>query len=101
MTMTYHCEVERAERVEKILTKIGIGQIVREKFYRGCYTCITDTGVTIVKSADKQTIITMYITTYSELVAVFAGEKKIPTYLKKKVNHNQSKYTNHGKTIWA
>lgn len=98
--MTYHCGVERASRVQNIVEKIGIGQIVKEKFVRGCYTCITDTGVTIVKSADKQKIVTMYVTTYRELVALYDGTKKIPPYLKKKVDKNQSRYTDNGKTIW-
>ena len=98
--MTYHCEVERAERVHHIAAEIGIGQVVKEKFSNDRYTCITDTGITIIKSADKLKIITMYVTTYRELVVVYNGEKKIPPYLKKKVNHNQSKFTSQGKTIW-
>lgn len=104
--MTYHCKVERAERVKHIVEEIGIGQIIKEKYTRynigqaGCYICITDTGITIVKSEDKAVIITMYVTTQSELVAVFGGTKKIPPFLRKKVDHNQSKYTQAGKTIW-
>ena len=98
--MTYHCGIERANRVQNIVEKIGMGQIVKEKFVRGCYTSITDTGITIVKSADKTKVITMYVTTYRELVAVYDGTKKIPSYLKKKVDKNQSHYTVQGKTIW-
>ena len=45
-------------------------------------------------------MITMYVTTQKELVAVFGGTKKIPPYLKKKVDRNQTKYTSAGKTIW-
>ena len=99
--MTYHCGVERANRVQNIINKIGIGQIVKEKFVRGCYTCITDTGITIIKTADKTKVVTMYVTTYRELVAIYEGTKKIPPYLKKKVDRNQTSYTAGGKTIWA
>jgi hypothetical protein len=42
----------------------------------------------------------MYVTTQRELVAVFGGTKKVPAYLRKKVDYNQSKYTKGGKTIW-
>ena len=101
MEMTYHCRVERATRIQHIINEIGLGQVVKEKFTRSCYTCITDTGITIVKSADKLKIITMYVTTYRELVGIYEGTKKIPSYLKKKVDRNQSLFTNEGKTIWA
>ena len=106
MNMTYHCEVHRAERVKHIVDDIGIGQVVKEKYVRynigeaGRYVCLTDTGITIIKSEDKQTIITMYVTTQRELVAVYGGAKKVPPFLKKKVDHNQNKYTQGGKTIW-
>lgn len=104
--MTYHVRVDRAERVKHIIEDIGVGQIIKEKYVRfslneaGRYVCLTDTGITIVKTEDKQKIITMYVTTQRELVAVFGGVKKVPPFLKKKVDHNQSKYTEGGKTIW-
>ena len=110
MTMSYHCEVQRADRVKHIVEEIGVGQVVREKYVHtvdmvqagkaGLYLCITDTGITIVKSEDKQTIVTMYVTTQKELVKVYGGADKVPKYLRKKVDHNQSKYTQAGKTIW-
>ena len=98
--LTKHCEVYRKERVQNIIDYIGLGQVIKEKFIHNCYTCITDTGVTIIKSADKTKVITIYVTTYRELVAVYEGTKKIPPYLKKKVDRNQSYYTKGGKTIW-
>ena len=101
MEMSYHCRVERAERVQHIVDEIGLGQVVKEKFIHSCYTCITDTGITIIKTADKLKVVTMYVTTYRELVAVYEGTKKIPPYLKKKVDRNQTFFTCEGKTIWA
>lgn len=99
-TMSYHVKVERANRVRKIVEKIGIGQIIKETWYQDKCQCITDTGITIVKSLDRSIVITMYVTSYSELVAAYHGEKKIPPFLKKKVNQNQSRYIREGKTIW-
>lgn len=101
MEMTYHCAIERANRIQHIVNQIGLGQVVKEKFVRGCYSCITDTGITIVKTADKAKIVTMYVTTYRELVAIYEGPKKIPPFLKKKVDRNQTFFTHQGKTIWA
>lgn len=106
MEMTYHVQVERAERVKHIVEDIGIGQIVKEKYVgygigqAGRYICITDTGITIIKTEDKLKVITMYVTTQRELVSVYGGQKKVPTFLRKKVDHNQSKYIQNGKTIW-
>lgn len=104
--MTYHVAVQRADRVQHIINDIGLGQIVKEKYVRygigeaGKWICITDTGVTIIKDELKLKVITMYVTTQRELVTVFGGAKKIPIFLKKKVAHNESKYTERGKTIW-
>ena len=104
--MTYHVAVQRADRVKHIVDDIGIGQIVKEKYVRfslneaGRWVCLTDTGITIVKDEPKEKIITMYVTTQRELVSVFGGTKKVPAFLRKKVDYNQSKYTERGKTIW-
>ena len=108
--LTYHAQVQRADRVQQIIANIGVGQIVKEVYVqswdkavtggKGVYICITDTGITIIKDELKQKIITMYVTTYRELVKCYNGEKRIPAYLRKKVNQNQSRFTNHGKTVW-
>ena len=104
--MSYHVSVQRAERVKHIIDDIGLGQIIKEKYTRfsleqaGRWICITDTGITIIKDESKEKIITMYVTTQRELVSVFGGTKKVPAFLKKKVDHNQSKFTERGKTIW-
>ena len=108
MKMSYHCGVERKARVEYIINTIGLGQIVAERYYRsidkikagleGTYTCITDTGITIIKSEDKQKIVTMYVTTQRELVQVYGGTKKIPPFLKKRVSKNETYYIKEGKT---
>ena len=110
MKMSYHCRVQRRNRVQQIIDQIGLGQIVREKYFRspeqiqrnepGTFTCITDTGITIIKDEKKSTVITMYVTTYRELVAVYGGERNIPMYLHKRVDRNQTFFTKNGKTIW-
>lgn len=104
--MSYHVRVQRQDRVKHIIQDIGIGQVIKEKYTRfsleqaGRWICLTDTGITIIKDEQKQKIITMYVTTQRELVSVFGGTKKVPPFLRKKVDYNQSKYTERGKTIW-
>lgn len=105
--MTYHCQYERSDRVQHIIKEIGIGQVVKERYQvryphgDSCYHCITDTGVTLIKTEDRSKIITIYVTSYRELVTAYNGTKKIPPYLKKKVQHNEQLYIKNGKTIWA
>ena len=106
--LTRHASIDRANRIEQIQNNIGLGQIIKEKYFRswdkiennknGVYVCITDTGVTIIKDELKQKIITIYVTTYSELLAIYQGANKIPTWLRKKVDKNQSHYIQKGKT---
>lgn len=109
-TLTKHCEFGRKNRIEEIIKNIGIGQIVKETYVRGfnkietnqngAYMCITDTGITIVKDETRTKIITMYVTSFRELVILFKGANNIPKYLRKKVDQNQIKYIKKGKTIW-
>lgn len=109
--LTRHVQVDRANRLQQIINNVGIGQIVKECYVRdfdkatkgqaGVYICITDTGITIIKDELKQKIITMYVTTFRELVRCYNGASRIPSWLRKKVDHNQSKFTDkYGKTIW-
>lgn len=110
MKMTFHCRIERQDRVQHIINNIGLGQVVREKFNRsiedvkagkpGTFTCITDTGITLIKTEDKQNIITMYVTTYAELLRVYGSQKNIPVALRRRVDRNQTFYIKDGKTIW-
>lgn len=110
MEMTYHCEVHRHNRVQHIIEEIGMGQIVKEKYTRtaeelrenkpGRYTCVTDTGIIIIKDERKEKIITIYVATARELVKIYGGQKSIPVYLQKRVDRNQIKYIKNGKTIW-
>lgn len=100
MEMTYHCGVERAYRVQKIVEQIGMGQIIKKRFVRNCYSCVTDTGVVIVKTADEMKIVTIYVATVRDLYFIFDSVKKVPSYLVRKVNHNQTLFTRNGKTIW-
>lgn len=108
--LTYHAETQRANRLQQIINNVGLGQIVKECYVRdfnkvehgqaGAYICITDTGVTIIKDELKQKVITMYVTTFRELVKCYNGVNRIPSWLRKRVDRNQIKYINNGKTIW-
>lgn len=95
-TMTKHCEIYRADRVQMIKEQIGIGQIIKET-YNGCWKCLTDTGVIIVKDELKQKTITIYVANEAEAKAMMHG--KLPQYLQRKISRNQSKFIRNGKTV--
>ena len=109
-TLSKHCEFDRQARVQAIIDNIGIGHIVKEVYVHsfssiekgqdGVYLCFTNTGITLVKDEKREKIITMYVTSFKELVRAFKGAGNIPKYLHKKVDKNQSKYIKEGKTIW-
>ena len=108
MTATFsrHCSIDRANRIDHILREIGLGQLACERYTtnqagRGKYLCLTDTGIMIVKSADKLKIVTVYVATMKDVVYVYDGHKNIPQRLKKIVIENTQKYIREGKTIWS
>lgn len=107
-TMTSHCANDRFERIQKIISNIGLGNIVQERTevssnrnYARKVLCVTDTGITIVKSENKMKIITIYVTTTKELIRVYNGRMNVPENIWTKVQYNESRYIRNGKTIWS
>lgn len=106
-TMTSHCANDRYNRIQNIITLIGLGNIVQERTevssnrnFARKVLCVTDTGVTIVKSENKMKIITIYVTTTRELIRVYNGRMNIPENVWEKVQYNERRYIRNGKTIW-
>lgn len=85
LTLSYHAEVERADRIAFINERIGWGQIIKEAYYHGRYHCITDTGVALVVASDRQTVVTLYLVDAMELQRTF--NNNTPKFLLKKVKH--------------
>lgn len=107
MMYSNHCVKDRYERIQFIINYIGIGEIIQERkelsnnsFHPYKYLCVTNTGITIVKSEDKSKVITVYVTTQKELIRVYNGRNNIPQKLWDKVTINEQRYTRNGKTIW-
>ena len=107
-TMTSHCANDRFQRIQNIIKYIGLGNIVKERIETSSNTryakkilCVTDTGVTVVKSEDKMKVITIYVTTINELIRVYDGRRNIPEQIWSKVQYNQTRYIRNGRTIWS
>lgn len=86
-----HCCEDRTDRMVFIATTIGFGEIVVERYQaeRHSWTCVTDTGVIFVKNTEKTRIITGYIGTYDQVLAICSGN--IPYSLKKVVKNNMKR----------
>lgn len=86
MKNSKHLINDHEDRAIFILTKIGLGEVIREFPRRNQHGatvhCITDTGVLLVKTPDKETIVTMFCLSSDRLFAYFAeiGERP-PQYL--------------------
>lgn len=99
MELTYHAKIQRADRIRMIEQKIGFGTVIKEVYHNGCFQCLTNTGIILVKDDNRELLITAFVATQRELVMMYGGTKKIPPYLRKKVDHNQSLFTMDGKTV--
>lgn len=90
---TFHMSEDRFDRVVFIATQVGYGEVVREKFFhtedRGDYwRQITSTGVLIVRSADKSTVITVWLANVGQAKEVFNGAM-LPQYLFNRIMKNR------------
>ena len=94
---TNHLINDRLDRVTHILTTVGVGEILykfqESNQYGPNLHCITDTGVLIIKSADDDCIITMFMLTERRLFAYWKTHMvgRPPQYLIKLVGNNQKK----------
>ena len=92
--MTYHAEIERAERLAFIAEHIGVGTIqyklTKNHHDNGTINCISSTGVLIVMDANSSTIVTAYCPTIAQASAAFRsnGFSRIPPMMEEKIRKN-------------
>ena len=86
LTFSFHAYNDRADRIATIDNHIGWGQIVKEKYYKNAYHCLTDTGVILIVDDSRKTILTLYMADRRALQAFYAGNA--PQYLVNKVKSN-------------
>ena len=95
-TMTKHARVDRQARLNFILDTVGVGNIlvgtVGTNNGHANYECLTDTGVLLIFSLDRKTLITAYIPNTEKAVAVYlqaTQRRKMPDNLYNRVRANQ------------
>lgn len=88
--MSEHLTKDRIDRAVYIATTIGVGKEVLRSYSanRHSYSCLTDTGVMIIRDP-KDIIITMYIASMAQAVAMTKGN--LPKTLKKIIKENEKK----------
>lgn len=86
-TMSYHLQYERTERLTKIASTIGFGEVIKESVFRNANILVTSTGVICVVNKSKKIIITVYTGTINEMKAIYNG--RMPQYLYNQVLRNQ------------
>jgi len=92
MKFSEHLRNDRSGRIAFIEKTVGFGRIVKElyriKNNRAEWCCITDTGVMVIKNANKSKIVTMWIATLGQLEQVYLDEV-IPKNLYTVVKNNR------------
>jgi hypothetical protein len=86
LTFSFHASNDRADRIATIDKHIGWGQIVKERYYRNAYHCLTDTGVILIVDDSRSIILTLYMADRRTLQAFYGG--KAPQYLVNRVRYN-------------
>lgn len=83
-----HVFEDREERIVKIGSTIGFGEIIKEAPYTKSNATIllTDTGVAYIVDKKSKFVITVYTATIDEVTLIYEGN--VPNYLKKRVLKN-------------
>lgn len=98
ITSSRHVLEERKDRVDFIKQKVGFGQVIKEVYTskgnqlgNRTWKQLTDTGVVLILSEERDTLITVFLCDMNMLKNTFyyGNSKKIPSYLRKKVQLNQ------------
>ena len=97
LSMTYHAREERFDRLSALVDYLGVGEIVLEvpdKYYTNSISCLTSTGIIIVKSSVNGVMITGHMASIRQATAMFytAGISRIPRTLYQTINRNNKKY---------
>ena len=93
INFTTHASADREERIIRIATTIGFGEVIgsfpNRNEHGPTMHCITDTGILIVKDRYEQNVITMFALKESRLHYYYGD--RVPKSLLQTVRNNQRK----------
>lgn len=97
-----HALEDREDRIIWIATKVGFGEVIDElQIYddeRGRRrVCLTTTGVAIIKAADCEFVLTMFIPTQHQIIGWYGAKEATPIHLLNVAKRNEKKgWTSNG-----
>lgn len=86
-----HVKNERIDRFMNIQQFFGIGEEYLSVYKDGKTTVLTNTGIILIMSADKKILVTCYVATMNQAMALYRikrGNKKMPQWLYCKIIKN-------------
>ena len=98
VTMTRHASEDRLERLATCVEKLGMSKFILEAKnpnHPGTISCLTSTGIIIVRSVDTGAIITGFMATTQKISAMYhsAGYDRVPPKIFARVQKNCSMYS--------
>ena len=69
--LSYHAQVERAERIVYLMTEIGLGEELLTIVDNGKRVRMFDTGVVLVLSLDEDVVVTGYLASMEKAIAMW------------------------------
>lgn len=99
-SVSRHASEERINRLAKLIEVLGLnddGFILeaRNKVHdNGTTSCLTSTGIIIIKNSVNGNLVTGYMATERQVMGLYrsAGYKKVPDKIMKTVRRNNKKY---------
>ena len=99
-SVSRHASEERINRLSKLIEVLGLnddGFILeaRNKIHdNGTTSCLTSTGIIIIKNTENGNLVTGYMATEKQVVGMYrsAGYNKVPNKVMRTVRRNNKKY---------
>ena len=92
--LTNHCRGERLDRLVRIATEIGFGEVIltirHEEMHRR--ECLTSTGIIMIKDIQEEVLITAYVASIDRVIAMYKsqGFNSPPPSVRNKVLKNKA-----------
>lgn len=91
MTITQHIKKDRIDRYMNIKQFFGLGDPYLIIHNADRASILTDTGIILITNKDKSVLITCYVATLKQAMAMYRsvyGKQKMPMWLYNKVKNN-------------
>lgn len=89
---TKHAGEDRLDRITAIAMTIGFGQVIKERqMEENKWYQVTDTGIMIVRTPNKEAVITMWTASQRQVAEVY-GDERVPETLKNRMRANKKKF---------